>query len=89
MPKDVDLVDGRVLKLKYYVEKIPFHYHWDLKETEDQKDISKIVAIPLLLALKQTRDRETELLNIIKKKDQELQEYRKSDIPLINSELRI
>lgn len=78
--------DGHQLKLKYYVEKIPFHFYWDLQEEKQQKDMSTVVALPLLLALKQTRDRETELLKIIARKDAELQDYKNSDVSLSNSE---
>lgn len=53
---------------------------------EDSQGFSEVVAIPLLLALKHTKDREVELLKIVEQKDHEIQDYRINEIPLTNSE---
>lgn len=82
-PKECRFSGGE-LNLKYYVHNIPFHIHWRL--VEDSQGFSEVVAIPLLLALKHTKDREVELLKIVEQKDNEIQDYRMNEIPLTNSE---
>lgn len=86
-PKELNYTEGEELKLKYYIQKIPFHFHFRLQE--DSKDFSQAVAIPLMLALKRTKDREEELLRVIEKKDEEIQDYKSRDVSLINRELII
>lgn len=83
-PREWSYSGDRQLKVKYYVENIPFHFHWDLQE--DLTGFSEAVAIPLLLALKQTKDREEELLKIVQQKDEEIQDLRRSGGSLVNSE---
>lgn len=84
-PKECDFTEDRHLKLKYYVENIPFRFHWVLQESD--QDLSHLVTTSLFIALKQTKDRETELLNIIEKKDVEIQDLRSRSSETLNSEL--
>lgn len=89
-PKDatLEIVDGdlgRKLNLKYYPENIPFYFHWNLKE--GIREIGRCMILPLMGALQQSISREKELERIIGQKDDEIEDYRRQEIPLINSEL--
>lgn len=62
--KETSFTDG-TLALKYYLGRVPFRFYWLLEEKDQQ--VSQEVAVPLLLALKQTKDRELGLMQILQK----------------------
>lgn len=78
---------GGILKLKFYVDRIPFRYEWRvLKVAKELEEVTQSITIPLMISLKQSLDREKELIKLLQGKEDELNDYRGQKVPLMNSE---
>lgn len=83
IPKEIEFQETGQLNLKYYFGSIPFRFYWQVQE--DANELGETLVMPLLIALKIAHDRERELLEVIRQKDEEIQDYRRQDVPLLNS----
>lgn len=84
-PKNVEWKsEGNDLNFKYYIDGIPFRFCWSVKEG-DSKDFSQI-AVSLLKALKESQVKQEKLIELVEKKDKEIDDYRRQDVNLFNSE---
>lgn len=94
-----------VLKTKYYIGAVPFHFNWKL--TKSSADVVSDIANPrkgntnfhcfcqfyeeitrkLLVSLLNARDQKNELIDIVKRKDVEINQYKIEGATLMRSVL--
>uniref|UniRef100_A0A1B0C606 Non-homologous end-joining factor 1 n=1 Tax=Glossina palpalis gambiensis TaxID=67801 RepID=A0A1B0C606_9MUSC len=76
---EANISDGlskRLLKLKYRVEELPFKFEWSLTQACTE-EFHRNFFIPLLLTANACKQQMQELKSIIKKKDEEIKQYRR------------
>ncbi|KAI9581791.1 hypothetical protein GQX74_010108 [Glossina fuscipes] len=76
---EANISDGlskRLLKLKYRVEELPFKFEWSLTQACTE-EFHHNFFIPLLLTANACKQQMQELKSIIKKKDEEIKQYRR------------
>ncbi|CAD7091160.1 unnamed protein product [Hermetia illucens] len=66
---------GDELECKYRISERPFHFKWILRKC-DQKEYMEVITKPLLLSASSLAKQNEDLLNIIKQKDLEIEQYK-------------
>jgi len=64
-----------LLKIKYYISGVPFHFYWKLMKSNSDVFFEEITK-KLLVTLLNVQDQRFELIDIVKRKDLEINQYK-------------